>query len=191
MTYQAASAPWRWLLLWGGLILILLGLALLVWPAAMTSIFYTLLGLLLLGYGLERVVSGLRSPSPYRRRQLTGGLISIVAGLVAVINPLLGMLLVPGVLVLVIGLAAILNGMLQLSQFRQRDARSQVHNHWGALGLGVFKIGIGLLIVLNPVDSGLLLLRIVGAWIIVGGAVLTGISLRLHANARNSIAYTN
>ena len=183
MTHRLpASAPLRWLCLLGGLILLLLGLALLIWPAAVASIFYTLLGLLLLAYGGERVVSGLRGPYPYlRRRKVTGGIISIVAGLVAVINPLAGMVLVPGVLVIIIGLAAAVNGVLQLSQFRLRDVTGQVHNHWGALALGVFKIGIGALILLNPVGSGLLLLRIMGAWALVGGMVLTVLGLQAQA----------
>ncbi len=184
MTYWLpVTGPWRWPILGGGgFALILLGLALLFWPAAMASIFYTILGLLLMAYGIERIVSGLRGPYPQlRRRKVIGGTIGLVAGLVAVINPLMGMLLVPGVLFIFIGMAIAINGILQLSQVRLRDPYGQIQHHWGSLVVGIFKIGIAVLIMMNPIGSGLLVLRIIGVWAIIGGAVLIGIGMRMHA----------
>lgn len=96
------------------------------------------------------------------------------------LNPLAGLLL-PGALAFVLGLGTILGGAMQLGRLRT-GAGGRIA--WSALALGCLKVGLGALIVLQPSIAGLTLLRLLGAWALLGGLVLLVLAFRLRQALR-------
>ncbi len=170
-----------WMPLLQGVIAVLLGLALLVRPVALVAVFTVVVGIYLLFFGASMIADGVLgrgAHSPWW--QAGGGLLIAVAGLVAVLNPLAG-LFVPGALTFVLGLGTILGGALQLGRLRT-GAGGRIA--WSALALGCLKIGLGALIILQPSIASLTLLRLLGAWALLGGLVLLVLAFRLRQALR-------
>ena len=169
-----------WRVLVQGVAVLALGLMLLIAPAASAVILYTLLGVFLLISGIGSIADGISGRSGRSRTWLlVGGFLSAVGGLVAVLNPVLGTVIATSAVAYVVALAAILNGALQLTGLRTRDHQGNERISWSALFQAVIKTGIGVLVILNPFFSGLLVLQIIGVWGAVGGAVLLLQSWRL------------
>lgn len=164
-----------WMPLLQGVIAVLLGAALLVRPVAIVSVFTVVVGIYLLCFGASMVAAGIMgrgAHSPWW--QAGGGLLIAAAGAVAVINPLVG-LLVPGALTFVLGLGTIAGGAMQLGHLRT-GAGGRIS--WSALALGCLKIGLGVLVSLQPLVASLTLLRLLGAWALLGGLVLLVFAFR-------------
>lgn len=162
-----------WRVLVQGVAVFALGLMLLIAPAASAVILYTLLGIYLLISGIGSIADGISGRSERSRAWLlVGGSLSALGGLIAVLNPVVGPVIETGAVAYVVALAAILNGALQLTGLRTRDHRGNERISWSSLFQAVIKIGIGVLVIMNPFFSGLLMLQIIGIWGAVGGAVL-------------------
>ena len=169
-----------WRVLVQGVAVFALGLMLLIAPAASAVILYTLLGVYLLISGIGSISDGISGRSERSRVWLlVGGSLSALGGIVAVLNPVLGTVIATGIVAYVVAVAAILNGMLQLTGLRFRDHKGRERISWSSLFQAVVKIGLGILVILNPFFSGLLMLQIIGIWGAVGGAVLLLQSLRV------------
>lgn len=183
---QFVTRSWSiwWLALLQGSVMVLLGLGLLIWTEQVASVIYTILGIYLLVLGLGTVINGLvdrtRALSPW---QIGGGVLSTLGGLLAILNPMLGILVVPGILVYIIAIGLILNGLLQLlGQVRVWDmATGRYRIIWNALLLGILKLGLALFIIVRSQDFSVLLLQITGVLIILGGLVLMGLGWKLRS----------
>ena len=169
-----------WRVLVQGVAVFALGLMLLIAPAASAVILYTLLGIYLLISGTGSIADGVSGRSERSRTWLlVGGSLSALGGLVAVLNPVVGTVIATTAVAYIVAFAALLNGALQLTGLRTRDHRGNERISWNSLFQAVIKIGIGVLVIMNPFFSGLLMLQIIGIWGAVGGAVLLLQSLRL------------
>lgn len=162
-----------WRVMVQGVAVCALGLMLLIAPAASAVILYTLLGIYLLISGIGSIADAISGRSERSRTWLlVGGSVSALGGLVAVLNPVLGTVIASSVVGYVVAVAAMLNGALQLTGLRFRDPKGRERISWSSLFQAVVKIGLGILVILNPFFSGLLMLQIIGIWGTVGGAVL-------------------
>ncbi len=140
--WQHVGVPWRWVILMGGMALVLLSLQYVLH----TPLFDPLLFCLLIAYSMVHVIHSLRVPDPQmRRRQLINRNISLALVLMAASRPFWLFLLtpIPGVLTILMILAMTINGVLQLTQVRFRDTAGKVQLRWDMLAMAVFPLGIG------------------------------------------------
>ena len=171
----------RWILGGSSIATVLLGLLLLVRPDWGTTIFYTTLGAYLALLGAANLWDGLRrGRHPSRNRLLLGGGLSLLAGIAAIVNPMIGLAVFPGVLLILAGVLAILFGVVQVSQFRVRDWDGQVHTQWGRAAVGAAAIGIGVLVITNPLESSLVAVRAIGIALASVGVLLLLLFAHLH-----------
>lgn len=163
----------RWILGGSGAATVLLGLLLLVRPDWGATVFYTVLGVYLALMGVTNLWDGLRRRRhPSRNRLLLGGALSLLAGIAAIANPMIALAVFPGVLLIVAGVLAILFGVVQMSQFRIRDWDGQAHTQWGRAAVGAAAVGLGVLVIANPVASSLMVVRAVGIALMAVGVLL-------------------
>ena len=173
----------HWILGGSGAATVLLGLLLLARPDWGATIFYTVLGAYLALMGAANLWDGLRRRHhPSRHRLLLGGALSLLAGIAAIANPMIGLAFFPGVLLIVAGVLAILFGVVQVSQFRVRDQDGRAHIQWGRTAVGIAAIGLGVLVIANPVESSLVVVRGVGLALMVVGVLLLLLFAHLHRN---------
>lgn len=171
-----------------GVAVFALGLMLLIAPTASAVILYTLLGVYLLISGIGSIADGISGRSERSRAWLlVGGSLSALGGIVAVLNPILGTVIASSIVGYVVAAAAILNGALQLTGLRFRDHKGRERVSWSSLFQAVVKIGLGIMVILNPFFSGLLMLQIIGIWGTVGGAVLLLQSLHVRRIESNPL----
>ena len=163
----------RWILGGSGIATVLLGLLLLIRPDWGATVFYTVLGVYLALMGVTNLWDGLRRRRhPSRNRLLLGGALSLLAGIAAIANPMIALAVFPGVLLIVAGVLAILFGVVQVSQFRVRDWDGQAHTQWGRAAVGAAAVGLGVLVIANPVASSLVVVRAVGVALMAVGVLL-------------------
>ncbi|MYD88846.1 MAG: hypothetical protein F4Y08_00690 [Caldilineaceae bacterium SB0662_bin_9] len=163
----------RWVLGGSGVATALLGVLLLARPDWGTTVFYTVLGVYLALMGATNLWDGLRRQRhPSRNRLLLGGALSLLAGIAAIANPMIALAVFPGVLLIVAGVLAILFGVVQMSQFRVRDQDGQAHTQWGRAAVGAAAVGLGVLVIANPVASSLVVVRAIGVALMAIGVLL-------------------
>ena len=166
-------------MLWRGVVSIVFGIMVLVWPQV-TVVFFVVL------FGIYAIVDGVAAGSqwfsarrgPTARRHsgwiLAGAIISVLAGLVALIAPGLTALAVA----LIVGAWALLLGITQVVV--AIAARRTASYWWAGLVSGILAILFGMLLVIAPGAGIIGFLGVVGAFVIVIGIVfvLAGVQIR-------------
>jgi uncharacterized membrane protein HdeD (DUF308 family) len=181
----AAAARQSWpAVLIGGLGLIALGICLLVWPHASLTVVAILIGAALVVSGLVRLFEGFTASQEsggMRAAYVVIGLLAVLAGLYCLRHHALSLFLVAfvtGVYFIVHGLSDI--GIALSARVPGRGLRGV---------LGVFSLAAGIIMVIWPAITLVLLLTIVGAWLIFYGLVLAGLAfslMRVGRTARTS-----
>ena len=167
--------PW-WLVLIEGIVAILMGLLLIMRPAATMIVMIQFLGIYWLVTGIFTIISLIWDRTAWGWK-LFNGILGIVAGLLIVQNPLWSTLLVPSTLAIVLGFIGILIGIFQLvDAFRGGG--------WGIGILGVLSILLGFLLIARPVIAGLALPWMLGGLLTGGGilAIIVAFGLRSTEN---------
>jgi uncharacterized membrane protein HdeD (DUF308 family) len=136
--------PW-WLVLLEGIIALILGIVLLVWPGITLLLLVTFIGVFWLGTGILTIISVFTDRTRIGWKLLSGAL-SILAGLVVLFYPLYSAILLPAFLIIFIGILGLVIGFITLFQALRGAG-------WGAGALGILSIIIGLLILANPLVS--------------------------------------
>jgi uncharacterized membrane protein HdeD (DUF308 family) len=157
-----------------GIAAVLFGILVLLWPGL------TLLALVFLfgSYAIVDGVTGLWHYASAKDRrsvwQIVGGVISVAAGIIAMVWPGITAL----ALALVIGSWALVLGVSQIAA--AFDVRKTVSQWWLWLLTGIVTALFGLLVVVAPGAGILSLLGLVSAFAVVSGALLiaSGIELR-------------
>ena len=111
-----------------------------------------------------------------------GGGLSLLAGIAAIVNPMIGLAVFPGILLIVAGVLAILFGVVQVSQFRVRDQYGEAHTQWGRAAVGAAAIGLGVLVIANPLESSLVVVRAIGLALMAVGLLLLLLFVYLQRN---------
>ena len=177
-TVRALRTVW-WLMLLRGVLAVVFGLYALISPvSALVTVVYVY-GFYALFDGITALVAGVR----HRRAghwawQLVQGVVSLVAGLVALFWPgptVLALVLIVAVWSIVRGVAEIVEAFAG-----RRQGASWV---WPALG-GVAAILFGIGLIASPAAGALVLLWIIGLTVLVLGGVYVVWALRLRAAAK-------
>lgn len=179
-TILATAARQAWpAVLAGGLGMIAVGVILLVWPHASLTVVAILVGAALVVSGLVRLWEGLTASNQsggMRAAYVVIGLLAILAGLYCLRHHALSLFIVAflvGVYFIVHGVADI--GIALSARVPGRGVRGV---------LGVFSLAAGIIIVVWPAVTLVLLLTIVAAWLIFYGLLLAGLAFGLRRAGR-------
>jgi uncharacterized membrane protein HdeD (DUF308 family) len=165
---------WWQLLLWG-ISAVVLGGYLLVQPGVTTVVFIQVMACFwLVGGAIDAVGSIIRRESGWGWR-LALGLLSVVAGLAILGNPLWGALIVVGTQYYLLALAALVVGVVTM--FGGLNGGFS----WGDLILGLLQVLIGIFLLMNPVAGGAGMLMALGILGIGGGIFAIVAAFRVRA----------
>ena len=167
----------------GGLLLIAVGVMLLVWPSATLTIVAILIGAALVVSGIERLWEGFTAHSEtggMRAAYMVIGLLAILAGLYCLRHHALSLFLVA----FVTGVYFIAHGISDIG------VALSTHVPGRALRgvLGVFSIAAGILMVVWPGITLVLLLTLVAAWLLFYGVVLIALAFSLRRAGKRATA---
>jgi len=170
------ALPW-WLVLVEGAVAALLGLILLVAPGASLVLLVWLLGIYLFIAGIFRIVGIFLDASSWGWK-LAAGILSLIAGLAILGNPLWSTTVASAWLVILVGFLAMLQGAAGLIVAFQGGG-------WGVGALSVLGILLGLFLVINPLIGVATLTLILAIFMLIGGvgAVIQAFRMRRGAAA--------
>jgi uncharacterized membrane protein HdeD (DUF308 family) len=164
-----------WLVVLRGVLAILFGLAALFMPGLAWLSLLLLFGTYAILDGVFAMLSGLIS-SKFSRRWwvfLLEGLVSVIAGVVAVVRPDIASV----VLVLIIALWAVFTGILEIAAAIR--LRREITNEWMLGFSGFVSIALGVLLFFQPAAGGLIVTLMIGAYALIFGATWVGLGVRL------------
>jgi uncharacterized membrane protein HdeD (DUF308 family) len=176
----AARHSWPGVLV-GGLGLLGLGIVLLVWPHASLTVVAILIGAALVVSGLARLYEGFTASGEsggMRAAYVVVGLLAILAGLYCLRHHALSLFLVAfvtGVYFIVHGISDL--GVAMSVRVPGRGLRAV---------LGIVSLAAGILMVVWPAITVILLLTIVAAWLMFYGIVLMGLAFSLFRVGRTA-----
>lgn len=164
-----------WLVLLRGVLAILFGLAAFLWPGLTLLVLITFFGVYALADGVLAIVTGVTRAknSPRWWLFLLEGLVSIGAGLIALIWPGLATAILLGI----IAGWAVITGVFEIAAAIR--LRREISNEWLLMLGGLLSIVFGVLLVLQPAAGGLFLIWLIGAYALVFGVLLIALGLRL------------
>lgn len=156
----------RWVLAILGVIAIVFGLVVLVWPHLTLAILIIMFGIFALAGGVTGIVGSIVSAARHHPRwwiHLIQGVISLVIGILLFTYP--GMTLL--FLLYFVGLWALLTGILQLATGIQAGS--------GLLGAsGIISIIFGLIFLMAPFAGLAAAVLVLGFWALIYGVILVG-----------------
>jgi len=180
MLAKAAKLSWAVVAL-GAACMIALGILLLVWPHATLTLVAILIGCGLVVSGAVRLWEGFTAKGGesggMRAAYIVIGLFAVVAGLYCLRHHALSLFLVA----FVAGVYFVMHGVAEIGA----AASSRTSGRGLRTILGIFSIAAGLVLVIWPQISLVLLLTIMGAWLLFYGVVLGGLALSLRKSAKS------
>ena len=171
---ETLSRNW-WLVVLRGVLAILFGLAAFIWPGITLLTLVVIFGVYAIVDGAIAVSTGLSRTRDSSRwwTFLVEGLISIGAGVVALLWPGLATL----VLIYIIAFWAIFTGILEIVGAIR--LRHEINNEWFLALSGVLSIGLGILLFLSPAAGSLAIVWMIGAYALLFGILLVILGIRL------------
>jgi len=179
-----------WITLIRGTLAITLGVALFFWPDKARPILVNFMGMYWLVSGIVSLRWGVRGERA-RGLSLLAGAAGVLAGLGMLGRRFTSGMVGEDVLLSVIGLIIVLTGLMHIfGGFRTGPeetnllsrSRSRIRPRawsWTAFLLGLFEIGLGVILVISPMDRGPVVYFAASLWALVGGTILIGNALRL------------
>jgi len=146
-----------------GLLMIALGIVLLVQPGASLKTVIYIFGIMIVAYGLARIVAGLRGRMESKSAGVVGGLLAIIAGVAIMAWPEMSAL----TLVYIIGGWAIATGVMDAIDAFTTGA-SAGRKLWSVI-MALVSVVFGVVLFINPGEGGLALLWLIGVYLIVYG----------------------
>ncbi len=180
---QAADGM-RKLILVQGVILLVVGLILLLFPAASLTTLVFILGVYWLIEGLATVYSAFQQRNSYKYwwwALITGGL-GIVAGIIVLAKPGSSTVFTTSFLVSLLGIIAIINGvsaLLTANQMKKRQLNGKTY-----LWRGIFALILGILLIAAPFSSALVIVKVIGIFLILAGLVTIAMARQLKQKAK-------
>jgi uncharacterized membrane protein HdeD (DUF308 family) len=171
---EAMAKTW-WLVLLRGIAGILFGVLAFIWPGLTLLTLVILYGAYALVDGIFALIaafSGGAKPVP-TWWLIVVGLAGIAAGIVTFVWPGITAL----VLLIFIGVWAIVHGIFEIVGAIR--LRKEIDNEWLLILAGVLSVIFGLIVLIAPGAGALGLVWMIGAYSIVFGILLVGLSLRL------------
>src|ERR671921_1072566 len=173
------AANWRALAL-RGLVALLFGLVVLFWPDLVFAVLAVLFGIYAVVDGAITFVPALRSSDRGARRwlPLTEGAVGVIAGLIALLWPRLG---IDGLVYVIVGWA-LATGILKI--LTATLLRAEVENGWLLAGSGALSVLFGVLLAALAGSEVPFLAPLIGAFAVVVGLALIVFAFRLRERRR-------
>ncbi len=171
---SSLSQNW-WLVVLRGVLAILFGILAFVWPGITWLTLIIIFGVYAIIDGAVAVVTGLMrtKESPRWWTFVLEGLVSIAAGIVALILPELTIL----VLIYMIASWAVITGILEVAAAIR--LRNEISNEW-MLGLGgLVSIVLGVFLFFQPAAGSLAIIWTIAAYALIFGVLLVILGFRL------------
>ncbi len=164
-----------WMIVLRGVLAILFGLTAFLWPGLTWLSLVPVFGVYALIDGVIAVVTGITriKDTPRWWVFLLEGLVSIAAGVVAMLQPGLTSF----VLLAMIAAWAILTGILEIAAAIR--LRREINNEWFLSLSGILSIGLGVLLALQPVAGGIAVIWMLGTYALIFGFLLVLLGFRL------------
>lgn len=173
---QAVAANW-WILLLRGILLVVLGLYALLNPGISLLAWAFVVGCFLVADGILAIVAGIAGWTESRGWAIARGAIALLAGGFAVAHPAVFGAIAGLTVIFVLAAWAIIGGVLEIV-VAIRERKAIEGEGWMILN-GVFSILFGVVLVMAPLISLALFIRVCGAFAIVFGLVAVFTSLKL------------
>ncbi|CEI28925.1 Hypothetical membrane protein [Propionibacterium freudenreichii] len=151
-----------------GVLALGLGIALLAWPGKTITALAVILGAYLLVEGVIRIVMALVTPLIHAGSRLLSilfGVLFILGGVVMMRNPGLSGETLLVVVAIIIGVAWIMEGVLALLESGSAQSRG-----W-AISFGIISLLAGIIVLVTPAWSAVMLMVFTGASLVVMGIV--------------------
>jgi len=149
-----------------GLVAIALGILLLAMPGATLKTVIYLFGIMVIVYGLARIVAGLRGRMESKSAGVAGGILAIIAGVAILAWPEM----TAATMIWIIGGWAIASGAMDFVGAFTAKEQGGARRVWGAVS-GVVSVVFGVLLIVWPGKGGLALLWLIGIYLIVLGFI--------------------
>jgi uncharacterized membrane protein HdeD (DUF308 family) len=169
-----------WALVIRGLAGVLFGIGALVWPPAAVAALVLLFGAYALVDGIFNIVAAVRAPREGRRWGwlLFSGLVGIATGVITFFMPGLTALAV----VLLVASWSVVTGIAEI--IAAIRLRKQIRHEWLLILSGLLSVAFGVLLFLMPAVGAVALAMWIGAYMLVFGALLIGVGIRLRSWGR-------
>src|SRR5438874_5462038 len=171
-----------WLLALRGLVAVLFGVLAFIWPGATLITLVWLFGAFALVNGVPSLAVAAKAPKGYPRFGSFGGLLGILAGLVAFVMPGLTAI---GLLIL-IACWALVTGILEI--VAAIKLRKLINNEWLLVLAGIASVAFGVVLLLQPVAGALVLIWWVGAYALLFGILLVVLASRMRGLGRRLVS---
>jgi uncharacterized membrane protein HdeD (DUF308 family) len=164
-----------WLLALRGLVAVVFGVLAFVWPGATLLTLVWLFGVFALVNGILSLILAAKTPKGYPKvgSLLLGGLLGILAGLLAFVMPGITAL---GLLILIAAWAIVTGVMEIVAAVRLRKV---ITNEWLLVLAGIASVAFGFILLFQPGVGALALIWWIGAWAVVFGILLMILAFRM------------
>ncbi len=171
---QETLASLWWMPLVRGIMLVLFGILMFTQPGATLLSLLWFMGIYWIVDGIFSLIEGVRGhPEKSRLWMFISGIVSILAGVFILGNPIVAGLVSGTFLAYLIGIMTIISGVMMI--FAGRDGR---WTWWGML-IGILYVVFGLLVVTHPVATMATLVWLFSIWAVVGGVFAIGMAFQL------------
>ena len=173
-----------WLLALRGLAAVVFGVLAFIWPGATLITLVWLFGAFALVNGVLSLAVAAKAPKGYPRfgSLIPGGLLGILAGLVAFVMPGLTAI---GLLIL-IACWALVTGILEI--VAAIKLRKLINNEWLLVLAGIASVAFGVVLLLQPAAGALVLIWWVGAYALLFGILLVVLAFRMRGLGKRLVS---
>jgi len=162
-------------LVWRGIIAILFGIMILVWPALSVEALLWFVGIIAIAGGLLVLIQAVRTKGGWPL--ILEGVLSIVIGILVATLPGMSALLIT----LLIGFWAILIGLFQILNLIQFYKTIPNPGKWLIILNGIVSILFGAIIVSRPLMGALLIASIIGIYVLLFGVISLFSGMYIHS----------
>ena len=164
-----------WLVVVRGVLAILFGVTTFLWPGLTLLVLVLMFGVYAVIDGIVAIIAGVVGSkySPRWWMFLVEGIVSLAAGIIAIMRPGLAGF----VLVAVIAAWAILTGILEIAAAIR--LRREITNEWMLAFAGFVSIVLGVVLFFQPVAGGLVITLMIGSYALIFGIMLVVLGFRL------------
>ena len=145
-------------------LLILLGLALLIWPNASLSLVFRVVGIVILIMGALRVAAYVKNKYEVMQKDLIFGILMLILGLVLIIAPQIFISIGPLCAAVLIGYGAIVSLVKGI-----KTVREGVKGGMAAVVISIIALILAIIVLFHPVGFAHILVRLIGIAMIIAG----------------------
>ncbi len=179
-----ASARMSWVAVaCGGLAMIAVGVMLLVWPSATLGVVAILIGAAIVASGVVGLYEGFTARAEsgaMRAAYIVIGLLAVIVGIYCIRNTALTLVLVA----FVTGVYFILHGIAQIGV----AVSAKVPGRGVRAVLGVFSLAVGIIMVVWPAITLVILFTLVAAWLLLYGVALCALAFMLRRATKGAVS---